>query len=68
MLFFGSCRYPARNAPTYRSRKRSSGSLQGLASEQSQDVQQIEDRIHPRPFGLELPGSDLPQPIPGKAA
>ena len=42
------------------------GLIQLFSSEQPHGIQQIEDRIHPRPASLQLPYGDLPQPVPGQ--
>ena len=39
--------------------------IQCFSSEQPHGIQQIEDRIHPRPTSLQLPSSNLPQALPG---
>jgi hypothetical protein len=42
--------------------------LQRIPAEELQRSARLEDRIHPRPPGLEPPDRNLPQPIPGQAA
>ncbi|MDD1759763.1 MAG: hypothetical protein LUQ44_04085, partial [Methanothrix sp.] len=42
--------------------------VQRFPGEPSNGIQQIEDRIHPRPAILQLPHGDLPQVILGQGA
>ena len=42
--------------------------LQRLPAKQPHGIQQIEDRVHAWPTGLELSGRNLREPVPGEAA
>lgn len=42
--------------------------IQRFPREQPHGIQQIEDRIHPRPTGLDFAGGNLSQAVPGQTA